>query len=613
MSADQYRNDDPYRPSAPPPAPGPGWWPAPTGHPVAGGGPEAARLNPEESDATRYLCAAPHLDDRFAQLVLDEVMHQPRRAVAPSFGFSLGPVIRHCLAARRRTLIRDAVVTALLLLGLLLAFRAGVTVLLGFLGLWLLARGIRLLRARQTAPGLVHLLFAALLAPLVIGALLASILQALGLSLLLGLLGYPGFGTSGGLGGMWVLILLGVWGTYFAHRLVVHHMIAVELTPQQYDPGRSPAVNAAQAARLAQVEQAQRGNLTIYSEEASGRPFIGFGRVDAAFSLVTPLMAVGESGGDGRSSATGPTGLPFSIDELYESLRSGLAALSDDRLPRDEVVPHLSVHDHVFVAGRLPAHSGYVAGGQPRSHLTSEERLQLQHTERGRVRHYQTVRLSAWSGELEVTIFVHLAVRGRMLFAEFVATVVPGIRSAYHRIDTYDQLDATAVLRAAGSACGDLVRSPVAIGRLARAGWQALRRAVAASATDQRISRQLAFDYGCRASVRELAADFADPVQFQLYDAGERISVVQRRMLQTVVQFLVEHGYDTADIAGQATTVINNSTQITNSNTFANSTIVGSAVVAGNSAAASAVAAPRSPSGTPAPSSPPPGRPAPRG
>ena len=331
-----------------------------------------------------------------------------------------------------------------------------------------------------------------------------------------------------------------------------------------------------------------------------------------AFSLVTPLQAVGEPDSEGRpgSTARDATSLPFSVDELYESLRTGMAAMSDDRLPREEVVPHLSVHDHVFVAGRLPATSRFVQGGQPRSSITSEERAELQHSERGRVRHYQAIRLSAWSGELEVTIFVHLAVRGRMLFAEFVATVVPGIRSEYHRIDTFERLDTASVLQAVGSAFSDLLRSPAAIGRLLRAGWHGLRRGVAASATDQRISRQLAFDYGCRASVRELAADFDDPVQFQMYDASERINLVRRRMLQILVHFLDEHGFDTTDLAGQATTVINNSTQITNSNTVSNSTIH-SPVVAGNSAhiQTSSGAAP----GRPAPTSPAPGGPARKG
>lgn len=611
MSTEQSRDDNPHIPPSATPASELPWWPAPSGHPVAAPEP-VERLDPAATAATRYLCAAPHLDDRFAQRVLDELMYQPRRAVAPSFGFSLGPVILHCLAARRRTLVRDGVIAALLLLGLVLAFTTGIQLLLGLLGLWFLVRGVQRLQDRQGGVGLVYLLLASLLVPIALLTVLKGILTLAFWQLVVPY-GYPGFGagdgSTGGSGLVWALILLGVWGAYLAHRLLVHQTIAVELTPEAYDPARSPAVSLAHASRLAHVEQAQRGNVTIYSEEAGGRPFIGFGYVATDFSLVTPLepsrTPEGEPGSE--DAARDASGLPFSIDELYESVRTGLAGLSDDRLPRDEVVPHLAVHDHVFVAGRLPGTSPYVAWGQPRSHITNAERLELQHTERGRVRHYQAVRLAAWSGELEVTIFVHLAVRGHMLFAEFVATVVPGIRSAYHRIDTYERLDFTSVLVAAGRALVDLLRSPVAVGRLARAGWHALSRELAVSATDRRIQRRLAFDYGCRASVRELAADFANPVQFQMYDANERIRLVQRRVLQTVVHFLEEHGYDTSDIAGQATTVINNNTN--NSNNFANSTLVGSPVVAGNSALVGS--APTSTPGRSVPPTPAASRPAP--
>ena len=622
MSSDQYPNGNPYDPR---------WvgsdtqlrqWPAPTGASAGVGPAQDGRLEPESTDATRYLCAAPHLDERFAQKVLDEVLHQPRRAVAPSFGFGLGPVIRHCVLARRRSLLRDAVVTALLLLGLLLAFWTGVAVLVSLLGLWLLVRGARLLLAHQPAAGVVSLLLGTFLVPLGPTMLLGGVLSLLSRPLYDYPYGYPELDESGsdgsgvfGLGWIWVLVVLGVWCAYFVHRLVVHHTIAVELTPEAFDPARAPAIRPAHERRLDYIERAQRGNVTTYSEEAGGRPFIGFGQVVTDFSLVSPLLPAGQPSGPGESPApvAGASPLPFSVDHLYEALRTGLAELSDDRLPRDEVVPHLSVHDHVFVAGRLPPTSPFVHANQPRYQLSADERTHLQHSERGRVRHYQSVRISAWSGELEVTVFVHAAVRGRILFVEFVATMVPGIRAAYHRIDTYDRVDAATAGLAAARAAGDVLSCPTAVGRLVRAGWHALRAGMGTSVTEARISRQLAFDYGCRASVRELAADFTDPVQFQLYDAGERISLVRRRLLQTLVSFLVDQGYDVADLVGQASTVINNSTTIThtNSNSFTNSTIVGSPVAAGSFARASTAGGPV-PS-TPAAPPPAASRPAPGG
>ncbi|MEU4692940.1 hypothetical protein [Actinoplanes sp. NPDC023714] len=63
--------------------------------------------------ATRHLCAAAYLDEDFRDTALREVYRQPRRAVAPSYGFTLGPVLGHCLRARTVALIRDGLVVAI--------------------------------------------------------------------------------------------------------------------------------------------------------------------------------------------------------------------------------------------------------------------------------------------------------------------------------------------------------------------------------------------------------------------------------------------------------------------------------------------------------------------
>ena len=42
------------------------------------------------------------------------------------------------------------------------------------------------------------------------------------------------------------------------------------------------------------------------------------------------------------------------------------------------------------------------------------------------------------------------------------------------------------------------------------------------------------FDYGARISVRELGTDFTNTLRFQMYDAKERIGIVERRVLEIV-------------------------------------------------------------------------------
>jgi hypothetical protein len=83
---------------------------------------QAPRMRPAQSEMTRYLCTAPHLDDRYARRVVDEVVVDPHRAVVPSLGIDMAVVLAHCFAARRRQNIRDGLIAAILVSALPVIF-----------------------------------------------------------------------------------------------------------------------------------------------------------------------------------------------------------------------------------------------------------------------------------------------------------------------------------------------------------------------------------------------------------------------------------------------------------------------------------------------------------
>jgi hypothetical protein len=90
--------------------------PGPDAAPAAS--PAAPQQGQAQSETTRYLCTAPHLDDRYARRVVDEVVVDPHRAVVPSLGLDMGIVLRHCFAARRRQNVRDGLIAAILIAAL---------------------------------------------------------------------------------------------------------------------------------------------------------------------------------------------------------------------------------------------------------------------------------------------------------------------------------------------------------------------------------------------------------------------------------------------------------------------------------------------------------------
>jgi hypothetical protein len=78
-------------------------------------------------ESTRYLCAAAYLDRGFADWVVEEILGNELRATAPAPGVDLPPVVRHCVRARRLRLLRNAVLSLVVLGGSLLLLSRGVT------------------------------------------------------------------------------------------------------------------------------------------------------------------------------------------------------------------------------------------------------------------------------------------------------------------------------------------------------------------------------------------------------------------------------------------------------------------------------------------------------
>jgi hypothetical protein len=124
------------RPTSPPTAPPHPVVPAPAAPSRASQRASAPRF---ARDVTRYLCTAVHTDTKFARQAVEQIVEEPRRAVASSPGVDLACVLRHALAARRRQVGRDAVLAlVLLIIVITLPISFGTSLYLGFLVAWII-------------------------------------------------------------------------------------------------------------------------------------------------------------------------------------------------------------------------------------------------------------------------------------------------------------------------------------------------------------------------------------------------------------------------------------------------------------------------------------------
>jgi len=562
------------------------------------------RTQPPEkmTRATRYLCAAVYLNDTFRKIAISELLERPHGAVVPSYGMDIGPVLAHSLRAGRMMLTRDVTICAAIFVlfwispgGAVAYFCASGALAIAALFDW------------QPIP---------LLACLAGGGV-SALVVLYGLGRLFGLpfVGMPDLGGTGvpadpGAGGhglivnwwtdplavvaMWALLWIVVSALIFSYRLRVYRVMRAELRPG----AASTEPPAAAHAGIGRLTDAQRGNITLYSGK---NPFIGSGTPDSPWGRVWSIALELDRPAPGGAA-------PERVDpvRLHEHIRRALMAMSEEwplteddepdssdpagRLAANQRVAGMSVDYQVIAHGLCeqysrPADSGFdppaYAGhplidagrGVPYSRATDEARdAIIRHPQAG-IRCYQRVTVGAEGQavrddldqiiapaedqDILVSAFVYLAVEGHMLYAQFVADVLPPIRRTYRMVDelaTYDDraLRRLALFNHVGAMLGAGFRAPFSV----------VRGIVAALGDDGRKPPSpagfMAYDYGARVSLRELAAEPALTTFTQTLDAHKYLQLIERRLNEAVLDHLQRHHIDVSSYRQQMAAIINN-------------------------------------------------------
>jgi hypothetical protein len=541
--------------------------PAGTSHPFfAHSAPrETRRLN----NATRYLCAAAYLDRLFANRVIWELITS-HRAVVPSVNFDVGPVIRHCLQARKNMLLRDITLAVVLLLGLAISRLPTIGFLLISLVLGLLlpsaGRKHRQFGGKLLAGAGVVIAVAAagIFFAVTLAGTFDSALQQQNISL-------PALSAQGLSTAALAVLLAVTWGTQIAYTYATFHTLTHRLR-QGAQPPR-PTGSRAMEARIAMIEAAQWGNVTLYGGE---NPFIGTGKeVDRHWSIAIELDRARSARQD-LAPRHAPRGyVPIDPVELHRAIRERLLKLNDHRLPANERVSALVVNDHL-------AGSGLVRWDSPLLDMTrkipysqaSPEAIDalIRHPQAG-LRYYQRVSVSdegpavtsrgrkiidGVDQGVAVSAFVHVAVEGRMFYLEFVRTALPPIQYDYRIIDLIPTMSsgkfwamiATSALKSLFSA---VICSPLGI-------YRALRQMSHEKNHEQESTSprgRIFGDFGSKVSVRELGAAKKFATYIQQFDVDKYTKVIERLLIETVMDFLYGKGVDISEFVNSAGPIIN--------------------------------------------------------
>jgi hypothetical protein len=450
-------------------------------------------------------------------------------------------VLGHAWAAGRRHLLTDLVVSVVLLIALLSATAKSVAVVFGLCAAVASWRLLQDLRRRDTAAALYHGVVAVFSWIVCLGPILFRSVE----NYFSGPQPYAQAHLSG-LQFVLVLVLV-LWAVLFASRVAGQRGVARALDGQ-HDP--QPA--GWHRDRLAHLARTGRGNVTVYSPQATDGPFVGAGTPLTAWTMTVPLVRP-----DGPLVDLREGQRRLDVTTLYAAARAALQALADPAEPADRAelpgrpLTGLVVQERLYVSGRLPAGHPLLDRGLPVPEVPLGILREVAAAGRGSERYYLGVRTAKPDAGACLGCFVYLNLIGGILFVEFVQTAVAAVRADFRSTAGVGDRAATSVLSALVAALVDVVTAaPIAPIETARRAAGGVRRQLRQRLAERSERLRGQYDYGARTGLRELAADPGHRVVDQL-DVNEYARVVERCLLDTLARCLSEHGFDPAALQGQ--------------------------------------------------------------
>ncbi|MFJ3799909.1 hypothetical protein ACIPSJ_26945 [Streptomyces sp. NPDC090088] len=532
--------------------------------------PPAQETTPQPTAATRHLCAGVYVDERFRDLVIDEVCTAPHRRVAPSYGFDIVPVMQHAWrAAALRALPRTAVLAAVagpLLTG---SVPAAVLIAGGFALLLLLrlAVGLRGVDSQSVASGrsrrrtpdplrahrfLLRFLLPRVTTPtarVVKRVITAALWLALAI-LAIGLL-YPGQALAALLlAAVLTLVYLAVGAT---RQLILNRILRTPALRPARLSGRQRAADRQQHHMCAVYRRSRHSDdedddLTMFTLFGDESPFIGAGELVYQWNPPMSIQLLRADSDEAPLHEREHALPPFKAHELVEYLREAVLPLNADthdvRLPAE-------IRDRVYVAETDVA----VDRSLLPHHFTRSELRSIINTPESKQHHFLEIITPADGSEFVATVMLHVSLQGRTLSLSTAACVLAHTPRSFQRGEEFGHHGAAAVLWAAFNELRALPTDIQHSWRLLRYLYTLAKAAVLPRDLTTTPIRNILI--GSRVSIREESSQRWTKVQLEKSDILGRLKTIEQRLLSAASDFLQARDVDTSGFNDRALKIIN--------------------------------------------------------
>jgi hypothetical protein len=340
-----------------------------------------------------------------------------------------------------------------------------------------------------------------------------------------------------------LLSLLVAWAVVFWDMwMSTYYVVVKRLNPRVFSPQDAPSpLDPRMTRRIEELAAGQHGNLTVYS---GFMPFVGAGFEVGGWSFVVDLR----KGKTELASELLPTAIQ--PEELYAAIKQAIEAFA---------IPNLSVEDRLYVHGtdiRDDQHLLSHPTARPAASVDAALLREMIGDSMHRIRHYQCVRVLDWRGELVVSMYLRFPIRNGRMFCECSNFLLTPLKEELHRADALganvELSQAFSILRrSAAATIGLWPRSP-------RVVFRPLTRSRDAGRKLRDAARDPLFDYGAPRTALDRVRSTGYRRYFQRVDKEMYVKLLERTVLDKVIDVLNRHGVDTGLLDESRATIINN-------------------------------------------------------
>lgn len=357
-----------------------------------------------------------------------------------------------------------------------------------------------------------------------------------------------------------VLGFLLAWGTV-AYDLwsATFRVVTKRLNKSTFDPDEAPPVaNAEHARRAEELAERQAGNVTVYS---GFLPFAGSGFDLGGWSFVIDLRKGKDHGG------TRLPPRPVEPMDLYAGVERELGALG---------MSNLTIEDRAFVNGTdVRGDPALLASptDRPASSVDDAAMQQFVIAPTHRVRHYKCIRVIDWRGELVLSLFLRFGVANGRLFCELSRFLLAPLKPEMHLSDGMpSEPEFEDVVSLVGKS---LAATPALSLRSLSVVMRPFRGHRESAKLLKRIKRDAFFDYGAATTVLDRARSSNYSRYFQLLDKQMYDKMLERTILDAIIDVLDMHNVDTEELVERRSTIINNGIMVPGGTVTAENIAVG--------------------------------------